>query len=222
MAVGAIRATDVWTRFLLTCGILSSVFYIAINVVVPPRFPGYDWMSQTVSELSAIGAPTRSLWVPLGIVYVLLVGAFGVGILRAARDHRRLHLLGGLMVVYAVLNVYWPPMHLREVIAGGGATLSDTLHLVWGGVALVFMLVMMWMGGHAFGRGFRIYTWLTIGLFLVMGFLTGRVAPGIDAGTPTPMLGVWERVNIGAHMVWVAVLAVLLLRREREYPELAG
>ena len=207
---------------LLACGILSSVFYIAINVIVPPRFPGYDWMSQTVSELSAIGAPTRSLWVPLGVVYVLLVGAFGVGIISAARGHRRLLLVGWLMLVYAVLNAYWPPMHLREVIAAGGTTLSDTLHLVWGGVALVFMLVMMWIGGHAFGRGFRMYTWLTIGLFLVMGFLMGRGAPGIDAGMPTPMLGVWERVNIGAYMVWVAGLAVLLLRRERGHEVVTG
>ena len=40
-------------------------------------YQGYSFASQTIGELSAIGAPTRQLWVPLGIVYTLLVAAFG-------------------------------------------------------------------------------------------------------------------------------------------------
>ena len=51
---------------LLVCGILSSLLYIAMNVFVPMQWDGYSSASQTVSELSAIGAPTRSLWAALG------------------------------------------------------------------------------------------------------------------------------------------------------------
>jgi len=53
-------------------------------VFVAMRWEGYSSASQTVSELSAIGAPTRSLWVPLGAVYTLLVTAFGWGVLVSA------------------------------------------------------------------------------------------------------------------------------------------
>ena len=43
---------------LLMCGILSSLLYVAMNIFVPMQFEGYSYTSQTVSELSAIGAPT--------------------------------------------------------------------------------------------------------------------------------------------------------------------
>jgi hypothetical protein len=46
---------------LLFCGILSSLLYGAINIIVARQWDIYDAASQTVSELSAIGAPTRML-----------------------------------------------------------------------------------------------------------------------------------------------------------------
>ena len=62
-----------WRRALLTCGIVSSVLYAAMNVFVPMAWPGYRSASRMVSELSAIEAPSRAVWVPLGVVYTLLV-----------------------------------------------------------------------------------------------------------------------------------------------------
>ena len=63
-------------KALLVCGILSSLLYVAMNVFVAMQWEGYSSVSQTVSELSAIGAPTRSLWVLPGAVYTVLVTAF--------------------------------------------------------------------------------------------------------------------------------------------------
>jgi hypothetical protein len=48
-------------KALLVCGILSSLLYVVMNVFVPMQWQGYSSASQTVSELSAIGAPTRPL-----------------------------------------------------------------------------------------------------------------------------------------------------------------
>ena len=52
-------------KALLICGILSSLLYFAINIIVPMQYPGYNSASQVPSELSAIGAPTRILWLVL-------------------------------------------------------------------------------------------------------------------------------------------------------------
>ena len=52
-------------KALLLCGVLSSVLYVAINVYVAAQADGYSSFSQTVSELSAIDAPTRPLWTRL-------------------------------------------------------------------------------------------------------------------------------------------------------------
>ena len=46
----------------LICGILSSLLYAGMTVFIAMQWEGYSSASQTVSELSAIGAPTRSLW----------------------------------------------------------------------------------------------------------------------------------------------------------------
>src|SRR5689334_18859181 len=67
-------------NILLLCGIASSLFYVGITVFVAMQSPGYSSMSQTISELSAIGAPTRNLWVWLATGYTVLVIAFGAGV----------------------------------------------------------------------------------------------------------------------------------------------
>jgi hypothetical protein len=115
-------------KILLICGIVSSLLYVATNVFVPMQWEGYSSASQTVSELSAIGAPTRPLWVPLGVAYTLLVAAFGWGVWASARRNRPLRVVGGLMVAYGVIGLGWPPMHLREVLATGGGTLTWSIN----------------------------------------------------------------------------------------------
>jgi hypothetical protein len=56
------------------------MLYAAMVIFVAMRWEGYSWTSQTVSDLSAIGALTRPLWVTLGVVYTLLVVALREGI----------------------------------------------------------------------------------------------------------------------------------------------
>lgn len=201
------------TKILLRCGILSSLLYVAINVFVPMGFEGYDCATYTVSELSAIGAPTRPVWVVLATGYILLFAAFGWGVLRSAAGNRRLRILGGLILAYCFFNLYWPPMHLREVLAAGQGTLTDTLHLVWAGVTILFMMLMMGFGAAALGKRFRRYTIASMALHILFGVLTSLEAPNVQANGPTPWIGVWERINIGIFLLWVAVLAVSLLRR---------
>lgn len=201
-------------KALLACGIAAPLLYVAMLVLVPMGWEGYSSASQTVSELSAIGAPTRALWVPLGIVYTLLIAAFGWGIWASAREHRRLRVVGGLMVATGVLGLFWPPMHLREVLAAGGGTLTDTLHIVWMIVSGLLTLVAMGFSATAFGKRFRLYSVATIVLMVIFGALTSLEAPQMEANLPTPWIGVWERLNIAVWMLWIMVLAIALLRRQ--------
>jgi Protein of unknown function (DUF998) len=195
---------------LLVCGILSSLLYVAMNVFVPMQWEGYSSTSQTVSELSAIGAPTRPLWIVLAVVYILLFAAFGWGVWRSAAGNRPLRIVGGLILAYCVVNVYWPPMHLR----GTAPSWSDTLHIVWAMTAVLFMMSMMGIAAAALGTRFRFYTIATLVVFVVLGALTGNDGPRIAANLPTPWVGVWERILIALFLSWVVVLAVVLLRRE--------
>lgn len=199
-------------KILLVCGVLASLLYVAMNIFVAMRWEGYSSASQTVSELSAIGAPTRPLWVPLGIAYTLLVAAFGCGVWESGRRNRPLRVAGALMVANGIIGVAWPPMHLRETLAAGGAALTDTMHIVFAMVTVLLMLLTMGFGAAAFGRRFRLYSIVTMVILAAFGALTSVDAPRISANLPTPLVGVWERINIGVFLLWVVVLATTLLR----------
>jgi hypothetical protein len=209
---------EIGRKVLLFCGILSSLLYVAMLIFVPMRYEGYNSISQTISELSAIGAPTRSLWVPLGIVYTLLIAAFGWGIRLSAYDNRRLYISGTLLAIYGIIGIGWvfAPMHRREVLAAGGGTISDTMHLVMGAVSNLLMMVSMGFAAAAFGKKFRFYTIATILSLLTFGILTGMRAPDVNANRPTPFVGIIEMIMLGVFLLWAVVLASILLYREKE------
>jgi hypothetical protein len=199
---------------LLVCGILSSLWYVAINILVPAHYAGYSVVTQTVSELSAINAPTRLFWVLLAIWYPMLFASFGWGVLASAGKSPAFRITGTLIILYAILNFYWPPMHQRIVIAADRATLTDSLHIAWAMMTLLFMMLIMGFGAAALEKKFRIFTTVTFSVFLVFGILIGKEAPDIQAGLPTPYIGIWERINIAAFMLWVVVFAFALLRKK--------
>lgn len=209
-------------RALLASGVFSSLLYVAMTVFVAMQWDGYSSLSQTVSELSAIGAPTRPLWVPLGTAYTLLVAAFGWGVLGAAHGNRPLRVTGVLLLVHGVIGLAWPPMHQREVLAQGGRTLTDTMHIAFAMVTVLLMMLAMGFGAAAFGKRFRTYSIVTIAVLLVCGALTVPDAPRVEANLPTPWVGVWERINIGVFLLWVVVLAVTLLRLNGRETERRG
>jgi hypothetical protein len=201
-------------RFLLACGVLSSLWYVAINVLVPLRWPAYSVVNQTVSELSAIDAPTRALWVAVAMPYPLLFSACGWGVLRSSGDNRALRDTGWLIVFYGAFNLYWPPMHLREVLAAGGGTLSDTLHLTWAGVTTVLFMLIMGFAAVALRGLFRVFTVVSVVLLITFGVLTFLASPGVARNEPTPWIGVWERANIGVFLCWVVAFALVVMRHD--------
>jgi hypothetical protein len=202
-------------RSLLISGIAAMLWYIAINIIVPLQYPGYNMASQTVSELSAIDAPTRTLWFVLCIFYSLLFIAFGWGIWLSAKGNSKLKFAAIVVIVDGLIGFFWPPMHKREIIAAGGGTLTDTLHLVWAFVHLALMLLMIGFGAASFGKKFRVFSAFVVLLFLVFGLLTTKESMGIEANLPTPNAGTWERINIGAYMLWIIVFVVVLLRNSQ-------
>lgn len=197
---------------LLVCGILAPVLYVAMMQLI--RYDGYNWISQVPSELTAIGAPTRTLWAWLAWVYTALMIAFGWGVWKSAGTNRPLRRVGALILTTCVLAFAWPfaSMHQREVLAAGGGTFGDTLHKVLGVVTALLFVLTVGFGAAAFGRRFRLYSIATIVIALVFGALLATEVPALSANRPTPWIGLWERINIAVNMLWILVLAITLLR----------
>jgi hypothetical protein len=137
---------------------------------------------------------------------------FGWGVWKTASNNRALRVVGALLVIQGVFGFFWPPMHQRAVLAAGGGTLTDTMHIAWTIVTSVFFMFALGFGAAAFGKQFRAYSIATMLIVFACGVWTGTYASRIQANLPTPGAGVWERMNTTAFMVWIAVLAIALLR----------
>jgi hypothetical protein len=102
-------------------------------------------------------------------------------------------------------------MHLRGMVF----SLTDAMHIVYAIVTVLLMMFAIGFGAAAFGKYFRFYSLATLVIFFVFGTLTGMDGPRIAANLPTPWVGVWERINIGAFLLWIIVLATKLLRADK-------
>lgn len=152
---------------------------------------------------------------PLFFLYDVLLIAFGVGVWTSAGGKGLVHVTAGLLVANAAVGLLGPTFFETNV-RGEGSPGGDVPHIVLTGVLVLFILILAAIGVGAFTqqRWFRFYSFATLLALLVSGGMTGFEARHLASGEPTPWLGVFERINIGANLLWVAVLAISLLRSE--------
>lgn len=199
-------------RWLLMCGIAGAALYPLADIFAASRYPGFSYRDQAVSELFAIGAPTAEFLVPLFTVSSSLLLVFAIGIWMSANGQRKLRWMGVMMALNCVdalilWNVF--PMHMRGV----APTFTDTMHTL---LAIdPFVLAAVVLGAVTFPGRFRVYTVTTIVFTSALAVFSMSYVPAIIAKEPTPWMGATERAAQYATNLWYAVLAVVLLRRQR-------
>ncbi|AFM40516.1 hypothetical protein Desaci_1503 [Desulfosporosinus acidiphilus SJ4] len=197
-------------KILLIFGILSSLLYIVTDILSVMHFNNYSYISQSVSELQAIGSPTRPFTVLLYSIYNVLVVAFGIGLLMTDRRKRTrftVMLLIGYGIVEQVTMLFFP-MHLRGV----KKTIIDIMHLTLTSVTAFIILLVTWVGSTLYGKWFRIYSIGTILILLLFWALAGFDGLRVLAELPTPWMGIKERITIYASLLWQLVLGINTLR----------
>ena len=206
-------------KILLGCGIASSVLYVASDILVSWWDPNYSYRDQSFSELLAPGSPTRPIMVVAnGITYGVLVTAFGVGLWKAAGGRRTGRITGALLAGYAVTGAVtgvFLSAPTRETLEVGEETWRNTLHIPATAMMILCILLAIGFGSTLLGRRFRYYSYATILAILVFGVLASLQVGQMRANEPTPWLGIVERGNVYAIMLWVAVLAIGLLRAQK-------
>jgi len=201
---------------LIAFGIISSILYIITDIAASVMWKDYSPISQTVSELIAVNAPTRLYVVILFTIYDLLIYAYGVGIILSSNGKRALKIAALLIIAKEILGLtatLFFPIHLRGV----EANFSDTMHGAFtaAGVFLCMFPAMI-AGAVSFKGRFRAYSIITMIIFVIFGILAGLDQPKYALNMPTPMMGIWERINIYGYMLWIAVFTMMLLRLKKE------
>lgn len=202
-------------KILLLCGILSSLLYVATDLIASWLYAGYSYTDQNFSEFLASGAPTRLFMLLVSVIYNLLVATFAVGVWTSASPKRTAQITGAMMVGYAVLSMI-TPLFFQMDMRGAEATPRGSLHGLMTAVMSLFILLSMGFGAFLVRRRFRFYSFATIVIVFMFGVLTGLQVPQLEAGQSTPWMGLTERINIYATMLWFAVLAIALLRAQAE------
>lgn len=200
-------------RLGLGAGVAAAVITIPALVLGGARWPGYDPLTQTVSQLVAHGAPTRGPLTAVFAVYNGLLLGFGLalagaaGVVRSARPGWG-RAAGRRVVALALLG--WLLLLLPVDRPGVARSATGVAHaVVAGGMAVLAVAVALqggrWLraaglGGH--GRLSR----LMAGLMAACAVWT---FVALQRGGPA---GLAERLLIGCYELWMAVVALRLAR----------
>jgi hypothetical membrane protein len=199
-------------KALLACGIVAPLIYIGTDLAAAALYPGYSFADQAVSELFAIGAPTARLVVLLFSLSSSLLFAFAAGVRMSSRERRIVRFMAVAITANAIDSlVLWTvfPMHMRGV----EPTSTDLMHGVF--AINPFVLLTVALGAFAFRGWFRIYSIITIVLIVLPAASAFFYVAAFLAHQPTPGMGLTERLGQYDHQLWHAVLAVVLLRRDK-------
>ncbi|MBQ9006526.1 MAG: DUF998 domain-containing protein [Atopobiaceae bacterium] len=195
-------------------GVVSLLSYTAAVVLASQAYPGYDWMSQAVSDLSATTAPSRALWdqlaSPDGVCSV--VSATCAAIVVTEREVSTKTFRAGVCLFALmrwVSDVGYGLFPLSE--AGVGMPVfQDVMHVYVVTTAVVLLsiasLSLLIVAGRQ-DQGVRMLG-RAAALALAM-MLVGAVGQGL---VPLAYFGVVERFSVFAAVGYDAVLGLALFR----------
>jgi hypothetical protein len=126
-----------------------------------------------------------------------------------------LRVTGALLIAYAAIGFSGPTFFEMDK-RGAGSLAGDTPHIILTGVLVLLLLFAIGVGAFALGARFRVYSLATLLTIIVLGAMTAPYAARLAAGQPTPGFGIVERIHVYASLLWVAVLAVALVRGPRD------
>lgn len=209
-----IHRNSVLEQVALLCGLFSSLLYVITDLLASWWYEGYNIINQNYSELLATGAPTRSIMLLVSIAYNLLLAIFAVGIWTTGNLKRTRRLTAVAVLGYSIFSTI-TPLYFQMDMRGAEATSRGSLHGPMTALMSLFIILSMAFGAYLLGKRFRIYSFITIFILVVFGILTSLQVPRLVAGQATPYMGLTERINIYATMLWFAVFSIALYRKTR-------
>jgi hypothetical protein len=188
------------------------LLYLTTDRLAGRLLNGYSFAAQSMSELSAADAPTRSLVVSLNLIAALRMIAFGVGVWRAGGQALLPHITGGLLIGNAALGLiatFFFPTRFGERPAFGSP-----------GVIIMFLSVVcfvlaMLLGAAALGSWMRVLSIAIPASYVLLAILRLATAASFSAGQAAPLVGAQERTMVYSFLLWAMALAIHLLQSSR-------
>ena len=197
------------------CGLLGIVALLSYTVAVvfsPLDYPGYNWMAQAVSDLSAANAPSLRLWNQLSSLYNISILICAMMVCAGIQGKGSRLLRSGIYLFTAMEWISAAGFSMFPLSDSGYAgTFQDKMHIL--STILVVLLsivslVILIIAGvkRKEYRSFGVFAGIALGMMLV-----GALGMNI---VPEEYFGVVERFSVFAAVGYNAVLGIELFRMD--------
>ena len=201
-------------QFINYCGLLGVIAFLSYTAAVifsPLAYPGYNWMAQAVSDLSASNAPSLKLWNQLSSLYNVCTLVCAMMVCLGIQGKGNKLLRSGIYlftIMEWVSAVGFGMFPLSE--SGYAGTFQDQMHMLSTIIVVLLFIIslaLIIISGikDSYCRTYSIFA--AIALVMMIG---GAV--GINV-VPKEYFGVAERLSVFAATGFNAVLGIELYRR---------
>ena len=195
-------------------GVVSFLSYTAAVVFAPLAYPGYNWMAQAVSDLSAANAPSLALWNQLSALYnvceVVCVTVVCIGI-----QGRKTKLLRSGIYLFAVMEwisaVGYRMFPLSD--SGYAGAFQDVMHMAVTALVVLLSIVSLVIIIVAGAKSKSCRSYGVCAAVALAMMLVGAV--GIRL-VPAAYFGVVERFSVFAATGFNAALGIHLFCMKSE------
>ena len=187
-------------------GVVSFLSYSAAVAFSPRVYPGYNWMAQAVSDLSAANAPSLALWNQLSSLYNACEPVSVMMVCVALQGRKSWLLRAGVYVFAAMEWVSAVGFRMFPLSASGYAgSFQDQMHLLATGLVMalsIASLTMIIIAGirERSCRSYGVCAGIALGMMLV-GALGMQLVPAA-------YFGVVERFSVFAATGFNAALGI--------------
>ena len=195
-------------------GVVSFLSYTAAVVFAPLAYPGYNWMAQAVSDLSAANAPSLALWNQLSALYnvceVVCVTVVCIGI-----QGRKTKLLRSGIYLFAVTEwisaVGYRMFPLSD--SGYAGAFQDVMHMAVTALVVLLSIVSLVIIIVAGAKSKSCRSYGVCAAVALTMMLVGAMGMKI---VPAAYFGVVERFSVFAATGFNAALGIHLFCMKSE------
>ncbi len=189
-------------------GIVSFLSYTAAVVFAPLAYPGYNWMAQAVSDLSAANAPSLALWNQLSAFYNACEVVCATVVCIGIQGHKTKQLRIGVYL-FAVMEWISAVGYRMFPLSSSGyaGAFQDVMHMVVTVavvlLSIVSLTVIIVAGAKNKGcRSYGVCAAVALGMMLV-GAMGMKIVPA-------DYFGIIERFSVFAATGFNAALGIHL------------
>lgn len=195
-------------NYLGLLGVISFLSYTAAVFFSPLAYPGYNWLSQAVSDLSAANAPSLGLWNQLSSLYnvceVLCAVVVCIGIQKNKSKSLRIGVyLFAIMEFISAVGYRMFPLST----SGYAGSFQDVMHMVITAIVVLLSIISLVLIIIAGFKDKRYKSYAICALVALCMMLVGALGMKI---VPASYFGVVERFSVFAATGFNAALGLHL------------